>query len=311
MKKAARKLTTVITMIAIANLTLFSACKKDDPVQSKTAKTNLVSLASINSDLLAINAKYAHNFKGGKTTAINGAQAAAAGADLVAAATTARTFWAWCVSGWGAFACAGLTVIAAAVTSYGTYKGCGGIAIDTSNKAHQKALIVADVDHYTIPNPYSNPYDSAGIKHNEMVKILCQKQTDLALNYTTLTYASTDLSQFQLQVISMDTPHLAYNMCNYVSNPTHMIDNNGNITLTNMINTYCNDDATVKTVVTDITSGLQGVSNLSDAMSLLNDYENYFLNTNTGLTDQEKYSVLTSLSVAKYSYTMWNDALTN
>lgn len=303
-----KKLFSIFTILTLASVTFLVSCKKDT-VTTSAGNAKLVSLAQIDNDLTKINAKYTHSLGTAKTTQRNGAAWAVAGADVVAGVGAASETWEWCATGWGGFACGLVTTIAAATASYGMYVACN-MVIDTNGMGHQKSVIINDVDHYTILNPYNNPYDSCGIEHNDWVKILCEKKTDLPLTYATLLFDSSDLTSNDLSAIAYDTAHIAYNGTYFISK-NHILDSTGNVTLTPFINYEFANDSNLNNIMTKFFEGFSQITDQQSAMSFINDYENYFMNTKTGLSDAEIFGLLHGFSVGKYSYAMWYDAYNN
>jgi hypothetical protein len=293
--------TIIIFMLAIAGAAIFTGCKKEAP---SISTDKVVSLTKIDSDLKAINAKYISGKAGAKTTSIRGW--AAAGVDLGAAASLIGLTWSWCATGWGGIAAGVVVVFGTAGASAAAYNGsCVTNNTPPTTIIDQKNEIIANVGTYVIPNPYNNPYDSIGQQHNLCVKMWCQQSTPFALTQSTLIYTQSDLASTQLAALAYDTGYIAYNTLNYV------VQNNigGSGSLNTFLNYQLASDTTLLNIEGIFTEALSECADLPTTMSLINAYENYFLNTQTNVTATEQAALLTSFSVGKYSTAMWSDAL--
>jgi hypothetical protein len=268
-----------------------------------------VDLTTIDVNLKQINAKYAHKLSAHKTTAVSTTTLVVAGADLATAVQLASATWGWCATGWGGLAAGFVTVFGSAAVSYLAYKGCGSpVWHETPTEIQNvKYKIISDVGTYTVADPYANPYENRGLEHNAWVKVLCQKSTDLSLTTSSLVYASSDLTAAQQDEFANDaTTHYAYDLANSFT-PSMIVNANGNADFSSMLSTYFANDNVLYGIMSDFFDGYVATDDAS-VIALINDYENYFINTNTGISDQQKAALLSGFAVGKHSYTMWSDA---
>ena len=322
--------------MTVLTLMLFNVgCKKDTPVASSNT-TKVVSLAKIDNDLKIINAKYAPKSSHARTTQKLGSGKAwvVAGADVIGGGTAFAQTNQLCYTGiWGGIVCGLWTVGSAAVCSGLAYYTCYGASCpvspgaggnpndpnnpDNSNNPNyqtiinEKAEVIANVDHYSVPNPYNNPYDATtGVQHNQMVKILFSHTPSLTpLTYNTLAFLSSDLTQNQLSAFAFDTAHIIFNIDSFIISGNFIGSSGGSLNYVPLINHFFANDTTLQNITTTFFDGFSQITDETSAMSFINDYENYFINTQTNLSSSQSNVLLTEFSIAKYSYAMWFDAL--
>jgi hypothetical protein len=291
-------------LFAILFVTLFTRCNKKTPINTVNV-TKSTNLEKIQEDLKAINANYVKTgIYAHKTTKPN--YWLVGGADLAAGVGALSESWSWCATGIGGF-CAGIFITgSAAVASAAVWN----IAPPPGNHGNQATTIANNVGTYIVPNPYGNPYDYRGAQHNEKVKILVQKTFPYTITYSTLAFDSADLDSNELSAYSLDTAHIAYNVASFIT-AQNVLNLNGEVNYSVIIDHYCGSDNTLKTILHTFFGAFEQISDDSTAMVFINDYENYFINTTTNITDAEKAALLNGFSIGKYSLAMWADALNN
>ncbi len=296
-----------VGVITILLVSLLYSCKKSatsKPVLTPEP-TKSESLQKIEKDLKLINAKYTQSgpfVK--KTTKPNGWLVA--GADLFAAVGAGSQTWSWCATPVGGLLAGAVIVGSAAVASALAWN----IAPPPGNHINQATAIVQNVGTYVVPNPYGNPYESNGAVHNEKVKILVQKPFPYTINYSTLAFDSSELTVNELDAFSIDSIHISYKIASFIT-ANNVLNNAGELNFSAIIDEYCGVNTTLSTVSYLFLDAFEQINDDSTAMALINDYENYFINTQTNITDAEKAGLLNGFAVGKYSLAMWADALNN
>jgi hypothetical protein len=289
-----KKIILSIAILAIANSTILTSCKKD----SKTVSQ--ISNNTIQSDLKKISEKYTFKNVGFFKMTEGEKSLVAAGADLAAAAEYASATWGLSVFPVLGFANGVACGVVAAAASVAAYNACGIVTGPSGGSAPNPT------GNYEVPNPHNNPYELIGIRHNQLVDIYYSGNMNQRLNSNTSIFNSTQLNSSELKVLPILPNKLTVSINNYISsNP---------ITTATGIKPFLdhffinNDELQVKEIILTFYNELKGIHSLSQTMSFINDYEIYFINCNT-ITPKEKEVLLTCFAVAKHSISLWEEVI--
>lgn len=287
-------------MFAIAASTIFVACKKEEVKESPKVET------TIQNDLRKISEKY--QSKADNLTRMTKEQklTVAAGADLLAAAEFVNATWQFMIIPTVSAALGTAVTIVAAGASIAAYNACGMVANPgVPNDPNVINNIINHSGNYNVPNPYNNPYEQVGIRHNELLKIYYLGNMNHPVTNNTSIFDSTQLSSQELQALPIVANNHPVAIDSFISlNP---------ITPETGIQPFLNfcftstEDAQLKGIISTFYNGMSGISTLSSTMSYINDYENYFISNST-ITAKEKQVLLTCFAVAKHSYSLWYQA---
>jgi hypothetical protein len=314
-----KKITMLVLLLGLS-ITFFSSCKKE----SRYEKTNstetsgkyqldAAEIAKIRTDLRAINSKYGNTIAA-KTTAPD--------VNKVCKVVSADIGGAWV--GFNVGSKIGVFFGGPGGAAFGAGFGmgiCGIIAsygaaaiMRNPNGADVFGNIQANNVIYTLPNPYNNPFESAGTRHNELVKAISYNAPFSIPATRSQVFANVQLNAGETTVFDADssTGYFMgeYNM--FISNfPINTATYWANRSLQYPTNQYGGDDSLVYSVMMDFFAGIevtfenQNNYNMNTTMSLINDYEGYFVN-NQSISTLSKSCLLSCFAVAKHSTALWH-----
>jgi hypothetical protein len=283
-----KKLIITITTLAVSCSAFFMACNKNEVKKAEQ------STLSIQDDLTRINRKHIPKYelihmteeeKSARTAATIAADALGA-ADGALVGSLGGPFLAGFAAG-----------IGGTTASYAMWKSL----------THD--LPVGDVDdmvtrlnnhagNYAVANPYGNPYENVGQRHNVLLRKLVLRIPELPVTNNMIVFDNTDLNQDEIGYLAGDNNH-TINAYNYLlATPTP--------SCYDYLNSFASaqQDVVVKDALTLFLNGLNPINNLSARMAFINDYENYFINNST-ITARDKQILLQSFATAKHSSAFW------
>jgi len=296
------------------------SCKKEknNNANVKPAANYNVAASKIANDLRLINARHTHTgLSGAKTTswsigkwclvisadatgAIAGAQA---GGKLGAIIGTAVN------PGAGTAAAAGLGAgigagILGTLASYGAANAGSMLAPNGGGYSNQ---IIEMSMNFTVANPYSNPYDYVGSRHNVLLQ-------QLVINFPNTSPATSSNLFNNITLSDEETYYLSNDASNTLmgSFSTFMAETPD---FTQFISgTFTDTTDTIPNSVMNLF--LAGLSicaqsenwTIDSTIAFINSYEQYFVN-NQNVSTFDDNELLTSFSVAKYSSVLWYNAM--
>lgn len=291
MKKAILSL----SLLCMSSTTFFS-CKKDNVTGSKMTTQNnenfKKTLEEINAKYAVKNASLMHMTDAEKSART----AATAVADLIGAGDGGMVgaILGPIAAGFGA----GLGGVTA---SYAMYQSLThGMSVPDATDLGDR--VANHTGSYGVANPFSNPYEGVGIRHNQLMQTLCAKLSDPTNNPVTLVFDSTDLDSLELDYIANDANHTFDAYENLITYP--IID--AHAYLDQVIPDVTN--STVNDILNTFLTGFMACANPTTAIPLVNDYENAIM-SNTALSTDDKQILLQSMAVAKHSYALWYDGM--
>lgn len=300
-----KKLILGITLLAIATMTTFLACKKDTNVSTVNNSD------ALKKQLLLINSKHVSpknlmrpmtdQEKSARTAATIAADALGAGDGAALGGKIGGLLGGIAGAGFGAGFGAG---IGAATASYLAWKSLThDFPLPPGQGSAVEQWIVNSQDVFVVPNPSNNPNESVGLRHNQLLKSLFASNATFVVTtdiYTT--YSPTVLNTNEQTIMQNDQDRDFINNYNWaVSNVLNNTDHIARITQPN---------TNMRIILTSFIDGLQNINtaNLSDIYAYVNDYEANFITYN-GINSDEKTILMSIFATAKHSAALWVTAL--
>lgn len=302
MKKMKKSiLVNLMLILIIGNSFLMSSCKKELE-NNKTIESK-----KIEEDLNQMAIKYrVKNNRYLKMTESE-KRLVAAGADLSAAADFISSTWGLSVIPGAGFAVGAACGVVATAASIAAYHSCG-ISINGGDSTII-SNILNNSNNYTVANPYNNPYENVGIRHNQLIKIYFSgSKRDTLISNVTLIFDSTQLNSEEITSLSKVPDSVSVSIYNYFRNNVITTEYGIQPALNNFF--INSEDYQLKNIISTFYNNLKTINTLTETISYINDCENYFINCNS-ISCKTKNVLLTCFAVAKHSYTLWYMAITN
>jgi hypothetical protein len=290
----------VLAFITIAS-TVFISCRK----QQKTITTYSNALAYSKK----INEKY--NKKNKSITQILKSKTTKAAvtvmADVAGAGTAAATMGSlWLAAPWGTIASAAVTVCAGTSASVLAHIAQNSpINPNYLSIYHEANIKLINAILTLDENPYHNPLDSIGFKHNELVKRYFTTLNNYSIpNANTFLFNSLNLTAEENKSLKYTSIVKITSLLNYQY--THPIENTSSLEmyLNNAYMLYGSNPFLVDFNNT-LLQGMYACATYDDLINLAHEYEAYYIPNFQG-TDIERRVVLISLATMKYSAKLWN-----
>lgn len=309
----------ILLSVAVLSILMAPSCKKSDTQTPLNLSSRSVDFTS---DLKAINAKHKYvadpRLAGTPMTEQEKSirTAVTVAADLIGAGTVGKlggSIGGWIgsiIPGAGTAVGGGLgagigAALGGTVASYEAWKRhTHNMPLGPGDDAEAEQEIIDFNGTYAESDPYNNPYESVGRRHNQLMKALMSRNTVLAPTFAAYSiYDSTDLDTNEKLLFRSDTPDYITNHINWLITDTPDVYQ--------QIDQIFAGDTTVKSILETFLAGLYEVdlTEIGEIHSYVNDYEGYFI-SNNNITDEQRNVLMCTFATAKHSAAMWLNAFT-
>ena len=309
-----KTLSLLSLMASLSILPLISCNKKVNDSNLDVSPATKSSNAKALDIARQINAEFKGSKQGPNTLASNVQVGVTVGADLVAGGLALKSTAAWWAIGpVGAWGSGLVSACCAAGASISAYHGMAKAAIVRNGGTPPQTWFddyntaAAKLENYAVVaerNPFSNPFDSVGIRHNQYVK----------LYYTSQNYYLPDSTFYLINPVNLPSEEAAaiqsfpvniplYNSIDYgFINP--MLDSASLMAFANHGYGQVGTNTFLQNFTNMFLNGVLSCRTYKDVVSLAHAYEQQYV-TFSGFDDFERRYVLSIIATAKYSALLW------
>lgn len=294
-----KKISQILTCSLIALLAI--SCNKKNPTVSNHPVESIKTTQLLH-QLHDINNKHKSSIPINTVAGLNGWGVAACDAVglLDGVSASAGLFGFGPIGGLAAGFIGGCCAVTASAVAYNCLVG------PTPPTPGNDPLIYAIVNNgtYTAANPHSNPYESVGVRHNELIQLYYATSHSTVPSDPLSFFDDEELTGSEVSALNSYNGSNCSNIYNYLS--THTIAS------TEDVHDYVNStaaDEDVKDIINELIDGLEGCSTTAAGVSLINDYEEAVMANSGEMTALDYMMVMSSLAVAKHSFVMWTTSI--